>query len=143
MGEVIPGWTREVEPFRLSSNAAYRVWLGAGKPRQGEVHKAKLAAHAQYRHAVRRVKRASKLHQARGLYDAAMMGDIELMKELRRVKSGKGEVDELSSMVDGVSGDSNVANKFKEVFQTLYNWGRFTSPLPPQPGPPPAHRPKH
>ena len=50
-----------------------------------------------------------------------MMGDLELMKEMRRVKSGKGEVNELASTVDGVSGDSNVANKFKEVFETLYN----------------------
>ena len=85
------------------------------------MHKAKLAAHAQYRHAVRRVKRASQLHQAHGLYNAAMAGDIELMKELKRVKSGKGEVDDLASMVDGVSGDTNVANKFKEVFEALYN----------------------
>ena len=30
-------------------------------------------------------------------------------------------MDELASTVDGMSGDSNVANKFKEVFETLYN----------------------
>ena len=28
--EIIPGWSREVEQFRLNSNAAYRSWLAAG-----------------------------------------------------------------------------------------------------------------
>ena len=34
-----------------------------------------------------------------------MSGDIELMKELRRVKTGKGELDELANTVDGVTGE--------------------------------------
>ena len=35
--EIIPGWSAEVEPFRLASNVCYRAWLAAGKPRQEEV----------------------------------------------------------------------------------------------------------
>ena len=54
--EVIPGWNTEVEPFRITSNSCYRAWLAAGKPRQGEVHEARLRSQAQYRHAVWRVK---------------------------------------------------------------------------------------
>ena len=45
---------------------------------------------------MRRVKRAQQVHQARGLYQAALEGDIELMKEMRRVKSGKVTVDKLA-----------------------------------------------
>ena len=119
--EVIPGWSTEVEPYRLRSNVAYRMWLAAGKPRQGEVFKNKLQHHTQFRYAVRRVKRAGKLHQARGLFQTAMEGDLELMKELRRTKSGKGEVDDIADTVDDVTGAPNIANKFKEVFNTLYN----------------------
>ena len=99
-----------MEPYRLASNTCYRAWLAAGKPRQGEAHEAKQRSHAQYRHAVRHVKRASKLHQARGLFGAAMAGDLELMKELRRLKSGKSEMDELPETVDGVSGERKVAD---------------------------------
>ena len=40
--EVIPGWSTEVEPFRLESNACYSWWMEAGKPRQGILHEAKL-----------------------------------------------------------------------------------------------------
>ena len=67
------------------------------------------------------MKRASKLHQAQGLFAAAMAGDIELMKEMRRVKSGKGKIDEITDTVDGVTGDNEVADKFREIYSTLYN----------------------
>ena len=30
--EVIPGWSADVEPFRLDSNTCYRAWLAAGQP---------------------------------------------------------------------------------------------------------------
>ena len=96
--DIIPGWTKEVEPLRLESNLFYCKWLAAGKPRQGEHHEAKLCSHAQYRYAIRRVKRASKLHQTQGLFGASIAGDIEL-----RVKTGKGQMDELTERVDGVS----------------------------------------
>ena len=119
--KVLPGWSAEVEPYRQQSNQAYRAWLAAGKPRQGEEFEAKLHHHAQFKHAVRRVKRAQQMHQARGLYQAAMEGDIELMKEMRRVKSGKVTVDELADNVDGETGATNVANQFRKVFETLYN----------------------
>ena len=44
--DIIPGWTTEVEPHRLESNFCYLVWLGAGKPRQGVEHEARLRSHA-------------------------------------------------------------------------------------------------
>ena len=119
--EVIPGWSTEVEPYRLIATSCHRAWLAAGKPRQGEVHTARLQSHAQFRYAVRRVKRASKLHRARGLFGAAMVGDIELMKEMKRLRTGKGPMEELADTVDGVTGENEVAGKFKEVYEALYN----------------------
>ena len=89
--EIIPGWSKEVEPFRLHSNTCYRAWVASGKSRQGEAFKEKLKSHALFRYAVRRVKRASELHQARGLFNATMAGKLSLMKEMRRVKSGLGQ----------------------------------------------------
>jgi hypothetical protein len=105
--DIIPGWSAEVEPFRLHSNDCFRAWLAAGKP--------------QFRHAVRRVKRADKLHQAKGLFGAAMDGDIRLMEEMRRVKSGKCKMDELAEKVDGVSGEQGVADTFARTYRELYN----------------------
>ena len=80
--DIIPGWNEEVKPRRLKANFFYRTWLAAGKPRHGKEHEDKLYSQTQYRYAICRVKRASKLHQAQGLFGAAMAGDIELFKEM-------------------------------------------------------------
>jgi hypothetical protein len=119
--KVTPGWSTEVEPYRQRSNYSYRVWLSEGRPSHGEVHRSKVESHAQFRYAVRRVKRASKLHQAKGLLEAARAGDLALMKEMRRVKSGQPMTDELAETVDGVTGQQEVANQFAEVHRALYN----------------------
>ena len=119
--DAIPGWSAEVEPFRLESNTCYRAWLAAGRPRQGAEHEARLRSHSLFRHAVRRAKRAGKLHQAQGLFGAAMAGDIQLFKEMRRVKSGKGQMEEMAETVDGVTGEQGVADTFAGIFSTLYN----------------------
>ena len=71
---------------------------------------------------MRRVKRASQLYKARGLFGAAMAGDMELMKQLRRLKTGKGELDEQLDTVDGVTGEQHVAEQFAEVYSTLYSY---------------------
>ena len=60
---------------------------------------------------MRRVRRASKLYKAKGLFGAAMAGDMELWKELRRLKTGKGELDELPDTVDGVTGERHVVDR--------------------------------
>ena len=119
--DAIPGWSTEVEPFRQSSIACYQAWLVAGKPRQGEEQEARLRSHALFRHAVRRVKRAAKLNQAKGLFGAAMAGDLELFKEMRRVKSGKGQMEEMAETVDGVTGEQGIADTFAGIFGDLYN----------------------
>ena len=98
-----PGCSTEVEPFRLESNACYPRRMAAGKPRQGALQEAKLRSHALFRHAVRRVKRSEKLCQAQGLFGAAIEGDIEHFKEMRRIKTGKGQMKEMAKTVDGVT----------------------------------------
>ena len=97
-----PGWSVEVEPYRQRSNYCYRAWLAGCRPSHGDLHRAKVDSHTQYQYSVRRVKRASKLNQAKGLFEAAKAGDIALMKEMRRVQSGHGVLDELPDSVDGV-----------------------------------------
>ena len=119
--DVIPGWTLEVEPHRQKSNYCYRAWLAGGKPSHGDLHRAKLESHCAYRYAVRRVKRADKLHQAKGLFAAAQDGDIALMKEMRRLQSGRGPADELTDTVDGITGQQGVADRFGAVYSALYN----------------------
>ena len=60
------------------------------------------------------------------VYMAAMAGDMELMKELRRLKSGKGDMDELQETVYGVTGDREVAEQFAKVYHNLYTSAEST-----------------
>ena len=81
----------------------------------------KRQSHNQFRYAVRRIKRNQKLQEAKGLFSAAMSGDIDLMKEMRRVTVGKDHCDEYTEELDGVLGENDVLDKFKEVYESLYN----------------------
>ena len=108
-----------MEPFRLESNACYFQWMTAGKPWQGALHEAKLRSYALFRHAVRRVKRSEKLHQAQGIFGAAMEGNIKLSKEMKRIKTGKGQKEEMAETVDGVTGQQEIADTFATIFKTL------------------------
>mgnify|MGYP007123536752 CR=1 FL=1 len=64
---------------------------------------------------MRRVKRADKLHQAKSLLATA------LMKEMRRLQSGRAAAEELTDTVDGVTGEQSVADQFGAVYSALYN----------------------
>ena len=89
-----------MEPFRQESNTCYTRWLNAGKPRQGVLQEAKLLSHAFFKHAVCRVQRQQKLHQAQGLFGVAMAGDVSLFKEMRRIKTGEGQMEDMADTMD-------------------------------------------
>ena len=67
------------------------------------------------------MKRQAKHHEAQGLFNAALSGDVCLLKEMKRVTTGKGQMDELTEELDGVTGEQEIVNKFKEVYKSLYN----------------------
>ena len=68
--------------------------------------------------------RACKLGQqvapGRGLFASAMAGDMELMKKLRHLKSGQGDMEEHPETVDWVTGEREVAAQLAEVYHNLY-----------------------
>ena len=70
---------------------------------------------------MRRVKRNTKKHEAEALLEAALQGDLNILKEMKKLKNGKGPMDELPECVDGAEGEQEIANKFKEVYEKLYN----------------------
>ena len=107
--------------FCKESKLCYSRWAKVGKPRQGPLLEDKLRSHALFQHAVRRVKRCEKLIQAKGLFNAAMAGDVNLFKEMRKIKSGVGQMDEMAETVDSNTGEKEIADTFTAIFKTLYN----------------------
>ena len=120
----LPGWNKEVSDLQQKSRYAYRVWLANGKPNQGPIHSEKLRSQSVFRQAVRKIKRNSKKYQAEALLEAALQGDLNLMKEMKRIKSGKGNVKVKCEIRKRIAETNchktyNKANKCLEIFIVL------------------------
>ena len=65
------------------------------------------------------MKRNEKLREAQGLVGAVMEGDIKLFKEIKGIKTGKGQMKEMAESVDGITGEQGIADTFANIFNTL------------------------
>ena len=121
-GVSVPGWSKEVKPFRDDSIYWGDIWKNAGRPSHGLLYEAYSSARKLYHHAVLRVKRARKEYQAERLLVASMEGDAHLLKSIRAIKSGKSaSINELPDTVGGAEGKQNIADMFKNSYEELYN----------------------
>ena len=59
--------------------------------------------------------------RGRKLLEAAVEGDLSLLKEMKKIRGGKGCEDDLPESVEGADDEESIANKFKEVYKALYN----------------------
>ena len=84
----VPGWNEEVGPFREDADFWHAVWLSAGRPNHGQLHVAMARSRNLYHYAVRRAKRNADYLKAKKLFEASMVGDVQLLKEMKRVRSG-------------------------------------------------------
>ena len=121
-GVSVPGWSREVKPFRDDSIYWGDLWKNAGRPNSGWLHQMYGEARKQYHHAVLRVRRKREEHQAEELLVAAMEGEVQLLKEMKNIRKGKhaGNCD-LPEIVGGVVGHGNISEMFKETYSELFN----------------------
>ena len=109
----VPGWKEQVEPFQQDARFWHAAWTSAGKPNQGDLHIAMARSRNQYHYAVRRTTRSGELHQAKNLFEASVTGDMNLIKEMKRVKSGCRAFKELPDNVGGAEGEQEICEKFR------------------------------
>jgi hypothetical protein len=117
----VPGWLEEVEPYRKDAGFWYGVWKSAGKPNKVDLHVAMARSRNLYHFAVRRANRNADLVKAKKLFEASLEGDIQLVAEMKKVRSGGGGTDELPDNVAGAEGEKEIVEKFREVYSALYN----------------------
>ena len=118
----IPGWSKEVKPHRNTSMYWGNIWRQAGRPSTGWVHQMYVDARKQYHQSILSVRRRRHELQAEELLTAAMQGDVQLIKEMKKIKKGKNvECEELPDTVDGTVGEQNIAELFKKTYDQLYN----------------------
>ena len=59
--------------------------------------------------------------RAKNLFEQAQLGDINLLKEMKRIKGSKKQVAACPDNVDGAHGADEVSELFKTVYEELYN----------------------
>ena len=67
------------------------------------------------------MKKADKFYRANKLFHASKDGDVKLMREMKKIRTGTGNSEDLTGRVDEATGVEGVTSKFKEVYEHLYN----------------------
>ena len=75
----------------------------------------------QYHYAVRRWKLNYNLVRAKKLFEAFIESDMDLLKEMKSIKNENAGGEELPDNVAGADGQDEIVEKFREVYQALYN----------------------
>ena len=105
----IPGWNEEVEPFRQEALFWHAIWKSCAKPNTGDIHRKMTQSRNQYHYAVRRAKIGSDLTKAKKLFEASLSSDIDLLKEMKNIRKGKGQDDNVA----GANGEEDIVEKFR------------------------------
>ena len=61
------------------------------------------------------------LVRAKRLFEASLQGGVDLLKEMKAVRSGGGSQEDLPDEVEGACGEEEIVEKFRQVYSTLYN----------------------
>ena len=117
----LPGWRENCKPLCEEAKFWYSVWLSAGRPVQGELHRIMVSTRVKFRAAVRRAKSEANSASARTLLQAAESGDKALLQEMRRVLGSKHQVQELPDSLEGAVGHTAMLEKFRSLYESLYN----------------------
>ena len=117
---MIPGWREEVAPFRDASILWHSLWLSAGRPNTGQLYLTMKMTRNKYHHALRRVRLAADKIRAQKLLEASMLGGANWFQELKKTRGGRVNPN-LPEQVAGANGEQEICEKFKDVYETLYN----------------------
>ena len=121
-GTAFPGWNEFVAPFQQEARYWHAVWLHEGRPSTGWLHGLMVKKRLQYHYAIRRLRRRSDLIRAETLFEASLQGDCNLLAEMKNIRcGGSGRQSDLPDTVAGAQGEEEIVDKFRIVYETLYN----------------------
>ena len=121
-GTAYPGWSEQVKPYQIESRYWHDAWVKEGRPRGNWLHRLMVKKRSQYHYAIRRVRGKADLTRAEQLFEASLLGDCNLLKEMKKIRcGGTAHSQELPDSVSGATGEDEIADKFKTVYEALYN----------------------
>ena len=83
-----------------------------------------------FHYAVRKCRKKANINRATKLLDAATSDGVEdLMKEMKKIKGGNKGGQTIPECVDGVQGQNEILEKFRDVYKALYNSAETTEAM--------------
>ena len=116
---VKPGWNHYVEGLHAEARAAFKSWAEAGKGRSGPLFEHKKHTNAQFKYALRYIKRNENILRSDSLARKLQLNSVnEFWKEIRVINNSKTP---LPSSIDGVSGPDESSFLWRKKYQELVN----------------------
>ena len=118
-GKRLVGWNDSACLFKKTANFWYKVWKEAGCPKSGVLSQIKKTTKSRYKYWVRRLKRRQNiLLQKKLALLLTKKNKKEFWSEVRHLNRSHSSY---TPVVDGVSGDENIANLFATKSEGLLN----------------------
>ena len=118
-GKRLVGWNDSACLFKKTANFWYKIWKEAGCPKSGVLSQIKKTTKSRYKYWVRRLKRRQNILLQRKLAHLLRRKSKKgFWSEVRRLNRSHSSY---TPVVDGVSGDENIANLFATKSEGLLN----------------------
>ena len=105
-----------MEPYKREALYWHCVWEKEKRPSSGWLHDTMAKWRRLYHYAVRKIKRKGKLVRAEKLFEAAMQSDLDLLKEMKKIKNGGGGTKaESADNISGAEGSEEIVAKFRDT----------------------------
>lgn len=115
----MPGWSDYVKPFRDDAFFWHSVWKSAGRPQNCNLHVVMKSTRNKYHFAIRKVRKHESLLRKNKFLEDCLSGKINNIFD--KIKSSRNNNCSSAKMVDGVSGQENIASLFKDIYKDIYN----------------------
>ena len=112
--KMIPGWNDLVKPYE-EALFWHAIWSSAGKPINNTLHNIMKRTRNIYHYHIRKCRRSADMVRKNKSTDACLNGNGDVFEEIRKMR----KVDK--SLPHTMDGQTNVTERFKNVYQKLYN----------------------
>ena len=114
-----PGWSQYIRPFREDALFWYSVWSSAGKPLNCQLHNVMKSTRNKYHYVIRKIRKRDKLIRKQNLIEDCLHGNVNnIFKKIKAVRKNESSS---SNSMDGVFGKDNIADLFRNKYETIYN----------------------
>ena len=114
-----PGWNEYVQEHHQTARDAFSWWNLNNRPRNGFIYRTMIVSRARFKYALRWVKQIEDTARADSLARNLYTNDVDqFWKEVKKINQ---TTTVQANSIDGISGETNIANHWREHYCKLLN----------------------